>query len=221
MAEYGRKRLKNTSDDPRLVKLDGQDSPAAKSRWRATRSHVINMLNEKQSPSNESDRSLKSISRDIVIPSLNSPGNITSDSPGEKTSNGSDDRQNTGEKLSHASHTSHSRDQSSESRIYSSQAHDSTNKSRGHVKDSRENSNENAYKASNANTHDTNVCDDIDSNLEKTGSNDTQKNISQMRGSTRVSRTRDSVARHPRDIGACLNTLDYLKAVLQSTMVSP
>ena len=211
LAEYGKKRLKNTSDDPRLVKLDGQDSPAAKSRWRATRSHVINMLNDKQSPINESDRSMKSISRDVVIPSLNSPGNITSDSPDKKTSNGSDGGRNTGEKLSHDN-------QSIESRVYSSQPHDPSNKSRDHLKGWQENSNEKAHKISNTNAHDTIVCDETDSNLEKTGSNDTQKNIRQIRGVARVLRTRDSVARHPRDIGACLNTLDYLKAVFQSTM---
>ena len=228
MAEYGKKRLKNTSDDPRLVKLDGQDSPAAKSLWRFTKSHVINMLNEKKSPSNESDRSLKSISRDVVMPSLNSPGNFTSDSPDKKTmSSSSNDGEKSGEKLSLDLHTNHSRDQSSEScdrlsqsRVCSNQSHDQSNKPRDHLNISHENSND-SHVVSTPKTSDTktNDCNESAPNMDKTGNNDTRDN-SQMRGSTRVSRTRDSVTRHPRDIGTCINTLDYLKAVLQSTMVS-
>ncbi len=186
------------------------------------------MLNEKQSPSSASDRSLKAISRDVVIPSLNSPGDFTNDSSVKKTmANSADDGQNSGETRSRDIHTNCVRDQSSESRGQSSQSRDQSNKSRDHSSGSHENSNARehhavvTHKANDTDAHDTNVCDEADTNMGKTGSSNTRENKCQTRASTRVSRTRDSITRHPRDIGTCLNTLDYLKAVLQSSMVGP
>lgn len=174
------------------------------------------MLNEKQSPGNESDQSLKSITRDVVIPSLNSPGDFTDGSSDKKTmSNSSNSGQNNGSR----DQSSQSPDQSGQSRDYSSQSRDQSTKSRDHLSESHSCQNPNARDAHAGNTHearDTNtdgMNDKADVNMAKTENNNSR--------SSRVSRTRDSVTRQPRDIGRCLNTLDYLKAVLQSTMVSP
>jgi hypothetical protein len=182
------------------------------------------MLNEKQSPGNESDQSLKSITRDVVIPSLNSPGDFTDGSSDKKTmSNSSNSGQNNGPR----DQSSQSPDQSGQSRDYSSQSRDQSTKSRDHLSESHSCQNPNARDAHAGNTHearDTNtdgMNDKADVNMAKTENNNSRENNCQVRGSSRVSRTRDSVTRQPRDIGTCLNTLDYLKAVLQSTMVSP
>ena len=142
------------------------------------------MLNEKESPSDDTDRSLagllKSVARDVVIPSLNSPGNATVvGSPNEKTSN----THSNGSTETRSSNicTNYPRGQQNEA-----------NQTREHSSQSREQSNKSR---------------DV-----SCGSRCQNSNISSL--------TRDSVTRQPRDLGTCLNTLDYLKAVLQSTMVN-
>ena len=223
MAEYGKKRLKNTSGDPRLVKLDGQDSPVAKNRWKASQSHVVNMLNEKEGSDHESGRNLKglfkSVARDVIIPSLNSPGNFTENSLETKTilnNKFNEEEKNPAETTTRNTPTSCSRDDFNPSR-------DDLSSSREMSVPSRDQSStcDHLNKANDANEQESNVYKESAVNVSKTEDSKTQEDNSQRRASTRTSRARQSVTHHPRDIGSCLNTLDYLKAVLQSSMVSP
>lgn len=187
------------------------------------------MLNEKESPSDDTGRNLaglfKSVARDVVVPSLNSPGNVTVGSPNEKTSN---THSNGGtETRSSNTRTNYPRDQQNELR-------DPVNQTRDHFSQSREQSNKSrdvscGSQCQNSNTRETHAVTTHKvsetnvhnkHNLSRTENNSQEKNYP-PRGSIRESSlTCDSVTRQPRDIGACLNTLDYLKAVLQSTMVN-
>lgn len=189
------------------------------------------MLNEKESPGDETSRNLtglfKSVARDVVIPSLNSPGNFAAGNPNEKTmsSTCSDGRAET---CSSNILTSYPCDQQNESRDQARQAPDHSSQSREQSDKSRDISSKSHYQNLNAReahavtTHEASDADLHNENLGKTENNNSKEKTYQPRGSTRESsRTRDSVTRQPRDIGTCLNTLDYLKAVLQSTMVSP
>ena len=183
------------------------------------------MLNEKESPGDDTDRKLagllKSVARDVVIPSLNSPGNVTVGSPNEKTSNthsnGSTETRSsnirTNYPCDHQNGANQTRDHSSQSREQSNKSRDVSCGSWCQNLNTRETHAATTHEASETNVHNK-------ENLSKTENNSQEKNY-QPRGSIRQSSlTRDSVTRQPRDIGTCLNTLDYLKAVLQSTMVN-
>ena len=190
------------------------------------------MLNEKESPGDETRRNLtglfKSVARDVVIPSLNSPGNVTAEnSTGKIVSNSSSD--GCAETPSSNIHMSCPRNQQDETRDQANQSCDHSSQSREQLNKSRDVSsgsqcqNSNARETRAVTTHEaiTTNMHHNNENLGKTENNNSREKTYQPRGSTRESsRIRDSVTRQPRDIGTCLNTLDYLKAVLQSTMVS-
>lgn len=189
------------------------------------------MLNEKESAGDETSRNstglFKSVARDVVIPSLNSPGNVAAENSNEKTmsNTSSDDRAETPSSNIHAScprdQQNKTRNQINQSRDHSSQSREQLNKSRDVSSGSQcQNSNARETRAVTSREAITTNMHHNNENLGKTENNSREKTY-QPRGSTRESsRTRDSVTRQPRDIGTCLNTLDYLKAVLQSTMVS-
>lgn len=226
MAEYGKKRLNNTSDDPRLVKLDGQDSPVAKSRWKAARSHIVNMFNEKQSPDNESEEQsltglFKTVAGDEVIPSLNSPGNLKHDSDEKKAISYSCPwvGQNAAKSPSPDVGGGSRGQQTYGSGDHLREASNLSTEPRDHLGGSTDqNSNTHAV-SSHRGSCDKSKNEETGVSVSKTERNKAM-NTHQMRGNTHMSRTRQSVTRQPRDISSCLNTLDYLKAVLQSTMVS-
>lgn len=202
MAEYGRKRLQNTSGDPRLVKLDGQDSPVPRNHSQATRSHVVSMLNDKiQSQDNKIGQRLKPVSRDVVIPSLNSPANVKEESFEKKTvSNSSSDGVIHTRKIG----SSFSPDESNDSRDQSNRSFDELGQSREHSRQSRTSSGQSRDELQQS-------CDRL------------QKLRGQWRKSHDVHSNRSCDENENtfwRDIETCLNTLDYLKAVLRTTMVS-
>ena len=172
------------------------------------------MLNEKQSPGGESRRNLtgllKNVTRDVVTPSLNSPGsNTTDDGAKEKTTPNSCSREQLGE----------ARGKVNESRDYLCRP----SGPKPNVACDKPSDGPNAVTrdAHAASTHeardknDTNTCEKLGENVRE----NSRGSLNNSRNITRASHARESTTRNPRDLGGCLNTLDYLKAVLQSTMV--